>query len=231
MGWQKWLPGAKEAHLKSASEAHHESAAETLQRKEQEAESKRERERILGAERQRRFREKKRLEKEAEKDGHLSDDDNANVVLTRSADAAAAAHARHIDVPELSRAGTQSWRQGRNGTKGGAVQKRAATTNWFHPFVFGPIEEQMIRTDWSPSHTIKNLQRKNPAVYKSLAKGTISRWRVDGGEEVDRRHAGANQRWQSHHCFRSHRNSHTIPRDHRERQANTPRASNFWRHC
>ncbi|KAJ7811455.1 hypothetical protein B0H13DRAFT_2383893 [Mycena leptocephala] len=80
MGWQKWLPGAKEAHLKSAADAHRESAAETLQRKEQEAESKRERERILNAERQRRFREKKRMEKEVEKEAHLSDDDNANIV-------------------------------------------------------------------------------------------------------------------------------------------------------
>ncbi|KAJ6559275.1 hypothetical protein B0H10DRAFT_1671003, partial [Mycena sp. CBHHK59/15] len=86
----------------------------------------------------------------------------------------------NINVPELSRAGTQGWRQGRNGTRGGAVQRRAATTNWFHPFVFGPIEEEMARTGWSPSQTVKILQRKNPAVYKSLGKGTISRWRVTG---------------------------------------------------
>ncbi|KAJ7331529.1 hypothetical protein DFH08DRAFT_881753 [Mycena albidolilacea] len=55
MGWQPWLPGAKETHLKKAAKDHHETAAETLEKKERQLEGKRERERILAAERQRRI--------------------------------------------------------------------------------------------------------------------------------------------------------------------------------
>ncbi|KAJ6525350.1 hypothetical protein B0H19DRAFT_971344, partial [Mycena capillaripes] len=46
------------------------------------------------------------------------------------------------------------------------------STNWFHPFL-------MIKADWSPSLTVKRLQKRSP-MYKSLGKGTISRWRITG---------------------------------------------------
>ncbi|KAJ6525351.1 hypothetical protein B0H19DRAFT_1084896 [Mycena capillaripes] len=128
MGWQQWLPGAKETHLKKAAKAHHQTAAETVEKKERELEGKREREHILAAERQRRFRARRKSEKEEEDEGKLADNDNASVVLMRRADAAATAQGRQTDVAEISRTGTQDWRQGRNGTKGGAVQKKATTT-------------------------------------------------------------------------------------------------------
>ncbi|KAJ7659646.1 hypothetical protein DFH06DRAFT_989425 [Mycena polygramma] len=84
-----------------------------------------------------------------------------------------------MDVAETSRAAAQSWRQGWKGTKGGAVQKKAATTNWFHPFLWGPIKEEMRHSDWSPSLATKRLHTQSP-LSKTLGKGTISRWRVTG---------------------------------------------------
>ncbi|KAJ7692093.1 hypothetical protein B0H17DRAFT_1061886 [Mycena rosella] len=178
MGWQGWVPGAKDAHFKQTNRVHREGVEEIAQRRKKESALKKDRERELTAARQRQFRARKRAEKEAEDD--LSTDDNAQVVLMRGADAEA--HKRLLDVAETSRAGTQGWRDKRNGREGGAVQKKAATVNWFHPFLFGAIEKEMRRTGWSPSATVKNLQKSSP-LYKGLHKGTISRWRVKGKNE------------------------------------------------
>ncbi|KAJ7660863.1 hypothetical protein DFH06DRAFT_1472135 [Mycena polygramma] len=179
MGWQKWLPGAKETHLKTESRLHREGAEETKKRMEKEKEEKQERARELTTARQRRFRERKKAAEEEEED--LTDDENSNVVLMRGADAAG--HERQLTVAETSRVGTQNWRAKRNGTKGGAIQKKTASVNWFHPFLFGPIEKEMRRTGWSPSATVRNLKRDSPLLYKGLQKGTISRWRVKGKNE------------------------------------------------
>ncbi|KAJ6453009.1 hypothetical protein C8R47DRAFT_997886 [Mycena vitilis] len=179
MGWQKWLPGAKETHLKTESRLHREGAEETKKRMEKEKEEKQERARELTAARQRRFREKKKAAGEEEED--LTDDENSNIVLMRGADAAG--HERQLVVAETSRVGTQNWRAKRNGTKGGAVQKKTVSVNWFHPFSFGPIEKEMRRTGWSPSAAVRNLKCDSPLLYKGLQKGTVSRWQVKGKNE------------------------------------------------
>ncbi|KAJ7128500.1 hypothetical protein C8R44DRAFT_732842 [Mycena epipterygia] len=170
MGWQAWAPGAKEAHLKEANKLHRTGMEMVIRRREEDEEKKEARQRELAAERQRRHREKKKLERDV--DSELSDDNNMNVVLIRGADAMA--NNQSIDVAGASRAGTQGWRAGRNGTKGGAVQKKAVTVNWFNP---------NATTGWSPSATVRNLQRQSPVLFKGLAKGTISRWRVKGKSE------------------------------------------------
>ncbi|KAJ6565989.1 hypothetical protein B0H10DRAFT_2358440 [Mycena sp. CBHHK59/15] len=94
----------------------------------------------------------------------------------------AAAHERPVNIAGTSRAGTQDWQAKRNGTKGGAVQKKTASVNWFHPFSFGLINKEMCLTGWSPSATARNLQCWSPP-YKGLQKGTILRWRVKGKNE------------------------------------------------
>ncbi|KAJ6449476.1 hypothetical protein C8R45DRAFT_917279 [Mycena sanguinolenta] len=178
MGWHRWAPGAKEEHLKQANQLYHHGAEVRKLKKEKEDEQNRERRREVNAERQRRFRAKKKQEREVEEE--LSDDDNANIVLMRGADAAA--HNHQANVAETSRAGAQAWRAGRNGTKGGTVQKKATAANWFHPFLWGPIEKQMRRSGWRPSLAVRKLQLESP-LYKTLQKGTISRWRVRGKKE------------------------------------------------
>ncbi|KAJ7762678.1 hypothetical protein B0H16DRAFT_1884097 [Mycena metata] len=164
MGWQTWAPGAKEAHQKETSQGHREGREEFLHRQEVEQEERVERKRELAAARQRKHRAKLQAEKELETADELSDDSNLHVVLARGADAHAAKCT--IDVAGTSRAGTQGWRDQRNGTRGGAVQKKAATVNWFSPFLFDSIDTGMRRTGWSPTAT-----------------GTISRWRVKGKNE------------------------------------------------
>jgi hypothetical protein len=89
--------------------------AEKMRKKEKDGERKREREKVLAAERQRRHWERKKAEAKDE----LSDDNNINVVLLRGADAVT--NECNVDVAGTSRAGTQGWRNRRNGTKGGAV--------------------------------------------------------------------------------------------------------------
>ncbi|KAJ7222719.1 hypothetical protein C8J57DRAFT_1253667 [Mycena rebaudengoi] len=178
MGWQNWVPGAKEAHLKEASRLQQERAGETMRKKERDLAAKKEREQALTAERQRQFRIRKKAAKDAEEE--LSDDDNVHVALMRGADATA--HEHQVNVAETSRAGTQGWQDKRNGREGGAVQKRAATVNYFHPFLWDSIDKQMRLTGWSPSATAQKLQRMSP-LYKGLQKGTISKWRVKGKNE------------------------------------------------
>ncbi|KAJ6626826.1 hypothetical protein B0H10DRAFT_1652534, partial [Mycena sp. CBHHK59/15] len=75
------------------------------------------------------------------------------------------------------------WRAERDGTRKGAVQKKATTVNWFHPFLWDQIDKQMQRTGWSPSAMVKYLQRDRPVVFKGLQKGTILRWWVKGKNE------------------------------------------------
>ncbi|KAJ7883848.1 hypothetical protein B0H14DRAFT_2564621 [Mycena olivaceomarginata] len=94
MGWQNWAPGAKEAHLKQTNQLHRQGGQRRKLEKEKEQERNADRKREVNAERQRRFRAKKKQDKEAEEE--LSDDDNANVVLMRGADAAA--HNRQTNV-------------------------------------------------------------------------------------------------------------------------------------
>ncbi|KAJ7624176.1 hypothetical protein B0H17DRAFT_1151323 [Mycena rosella] len=168
MGWQPWAPRAKEAHQKEMIEAHREGRDAVIRRKEENEEIKQQRRREQAAERQRRHRAKQK----AADDGELSDDNNTNVVLLRGANALA--HEREIDVAGLSRVGTQGWRVQRNGTKGGAVQKKAASVNWFTLFLFGRIETAMRRTGWSPTAAVQKLQRESPMLFRGLAKGTIS---------------------------------------------------------
>jgi hypothetical protein len=178
MGWQGWLPGAKEAHVKKTNNRHREGMEKTVHAEEAKQEQKKERERQLNAARQRRFRERKKAEEDDDSD--LSDDSNAHTALMRGADAAA--HERKVNVAEISHAGTQAWRFELNGTKGGTIRKRASQVNWYHPFLFGPIDKQMRRTGWSPSATVRNLQCESP-LYKTLHKGNLSRWQVKGKNE------------------------------------------------
>ncbi|KAJ7024076.1 hypothetical protein C8F04DRAFT_1192814 [Mycena alexandri] len=179
MGWQTWAPGAKDAHQKEASQRHREGREQFLCQQEAEQEEREQRKRELAAKRQRKHRAKKQAEKESADE--LSDDGNLHVVLARGANAQASRRA--IDVAGASRAGTQGWRDQRNGTRGGAVQKKAATVNWFSPFLFDYIDKAMRRTGWSPTASVNYLQRENPVLFGTLHKGTISRWRVKGKDE------------------------------------------------
>ncbi|KAJ7247701.1 hypothetical protein C8J57DRAFT_1240641 [Mycena rebaudengoi] len=177
MGWQSWAPGAKEACQMQMNKEHHEGMAAAKRREEEKEEERKERKHQQAAERQRRHRERKKADREDE----LSDDDNANAVLLRGADALA--HQRQIDVPGTSHAGTQGWQAQRNGRNGGAMQKKAQTVNWYNPFLFGHIETAMQCTGWSPTAAVNSLLRDFPNLFKSLAKGTISKWRVKGKNE------------------------------------------------
>ncbi|KAJ6460178.1 hypothetical protein C8R45DRAFT_1109067 [Mycena sanguinolenta] len=178
MGWQAWGDGAKEAHQKEMAKRHREGVEEWREKCDREKEEKEERKRQLTAERQRRHRAKKRAKKDEEE---LLDDNNVNVVLCRGADAQAREHA--IDVAGVSRPGTQRWRGKRNGTKGGAVQKKAATVNYYHPFLFMHIDKAMACMGCSLTAAVNLLQHDYPVLFKSLRKGTISRWRVKGKKE------------------------------------------------
>ncbi|KAK6995993.1 hypothetical protein R3P38DRAFT_2655584 [Favolaschia claudopus] len=180
MGWQEWAPGAKEAHQKEASELYRAGMEEAQRKREQDKANQEEKKRLQGAERQRRHRAKKRAEREEEEG--LSDGHNAHVVLLRGADAQARENV--VDVADTSRPKTQAWRLKRNGTRGGAVvQKTAASVNYFHPFLFMHIDKAMRRVGWSPTEAVKVLKREHGALFKTIAKGTISKWRVTGKQE------------------------------------------------
>jgi hypothetical protein len=101
--------------------------------------TKKERKRKQAVERQRRHQAKKHAEKDSNDD--LPDDDNVNVVLLRGTDVQA--HEHIVDVVGTSKAVTQGWRAHRDGTRGGAVQKKAASVNWFTPFLFTLIDKAM----------------------------------------------------------------------------------------
>ncbi|KAJ6472516.1 hypothetical protein C8R45DRAFT_1164232 [Mycena sanguinolenta] len=180
MGWQGWAPRAKEAHQKEMAKRHREGIEDLREKQEKYKPKKQQRTRELAAERQRQHRAKKKAENDQDSED-LPDDKNANVVWPRGADALA--RERVIDVPEISRAGTQGWRMQRNGTRGGAVQKKAVSMNYFNPFLFMHIDKAMVRTGWSPTAAVDFLQHEHPVLYKSLRKGTISRWQVKGKKE------------------------------------------------
>jgi hypothetical protein len=179
MSWQEWLPGAQEAHRKQTIELHHAEAESKIHRIQVEKAAKLQRRREPTAARLRRFREKRKAATEDEEE-ELSDNNNTHVVLMRGADATA--HQRQVDVAGIYRVETQGWRKARNGSKNGTVQKMTAAVNWFHPFLFGPIDKQTRLTGWSPSHTARNLHKQS-ALHKGLQKCTISRWRVKGKDE------------------------------------------------
>ncbi|KAJ6629622.1 hypothetical protein B0H10DRAFT_1767159, partial [Mycena sp. CBHHK59/15] len=48
--------------------------------------------------------------------------------------------------------------------------------NWFHPFLFTPIDNIAPRVGWSPMMIVKTLQRQNPEIYDRLHKGTVQKW-------------------------------------------------------
>ncbi|KAJ7889710.1 hypothetical protein B0H13DRAFT_1887903 [Mycena leptocephala] len=156
MGWQAWAPGAKEAHQREMNKLHQEGMEDFRCKRDEGKEKKQERKRKQAAERQRRHRAKKRAEKDSDDD--LSDDNNVNVALLRGADAQS--HEHIVDVVGTSRAGTQGWRAHRDGTRGGAVQKKAASVNWFTPFdkaIKGTISRWRVKgkNEWTADALMK----------------------------------------------------------------------------
>ncbi|KAJ7702058.1 hypothetical protein B0H14DRAFT_2648180 [Mycena olivaceomarginata] len=186
-GLAEMAPRSKRSPSKKATESHRQVAADTLEKKERNSELKRERERILGAERQRRFREKKRLEKE----GQLSDDDNTNVVLMRRADAEAKAQEQQVDVcsdPRVLRPRVG----GRKGMARRVEQfrrKRRLQTGFTRSYLV------LSKTRWhapvgallSPLNTCKG----SPHCTKP-GEGDNLKVEGDGGEQVDASYAGPN---------------------------------------
>ncbi|KAG7099906.1 hypothetical protein E1B28_001705 [Marasmius oreades] len=137
-----------------------------------------ERERELGRLRQQKHRAQKKKEKEDDREPAKS---NMNSVLAKGAAAEAAGSSLNpADIPELSRAGYEGWRKERNGFKNGAVQKRARRTNWFHPFLWVHIEKAMIKADWSPSGALTILKQEQPAIFGTMHRGTLGKWKEVG---------------------------------------------------
>ena len=101
-----------------------------------------------------------------------------------------------IDHAELSRPGSD-WKNQRNGTRGGAEQGRHQRTNWYHPFLWIPIDKAARRAGWSAKTTVAILQRELPELFSQLNRGTVHKWFMKGGKgwsettlaNVKRRHA------------------------------------------
>ncbi|CAK5278788.1 unnamed protein product, partial [Mycena citricolor] len=182
MGWQTWADGAKASHLSATHQLHARKHKDHASEKALEAEAKLARKQEMGAERQKRFWERKKLEKDDSDVEMLPDAKNAHVVLRNGARAAALDDGV-IDVAGVSRAGTQGWRERRDGLRGGVVQGPAVIPNYFQPFLWNLLHKTAVQEDWSPTRIVKRLQRDHPALFKTLSKGTISRWKEKGKNE------------------------------------------------
>jgi hypothetical protein len=176
-GWKKAEPGEIQRYWSKVVEAGSERREEILKIKEQEAEEKKARERDLAKLRKRRQRERQKQDEE----GDIPDENNAALVLMRSAKAALK-ETQIPDVASLSRPQTQGWKQHRTGTLGGVVRGPTKKVFWFHPFLFALIQAALIQYDWSPSKTVEYLKRTYPALFNSpnsrLNKGTLWKWLV-----------------------------------------------------
>jgi hypothetical protein len=82
------------------------------------------------------------------------------------------------DLADISRSGS-GWKLKCNGQRSGAKQSRSKRTNWYHPFLWPAIDAAACKTHWSPTDIAKDLKLLNPALYKTINKGTISKW-IDG---------------------------------------------------
>jgi hypothetical protein len=79
------------------------------------------------------------------------------------------------DLADVSRYGS-GWKLKRNGQRGGTKQSRSKRTNWYHPFLWTAIDAAARKAHWSPTETTKALKRLNPTLYRTIGKGTISKW-------------------------------------------------------
>ncbi|KAJ6608798.1 hypothetical protein B0H10DRAFT_1815028, partial [Mycena sp. CBHHK59/15] len=62
------------------------------------------------------------------------------------------------------------------GQKNGVIQPRHQRVNWYHPFLFNPINSIAPHVGWSPTMIVMALQRQNPTLYARLNKGTVQKW-------------------------------------------------------
>ncbi|THU80666.1 hypothetical protein K435DRAFT_600201, partial [Dendrothele bispora CBS 962.96] len=161
----------RQAEMRVFEERHEEEEERATRRLEQRKANEREKAR----EQQRRHRERLK----AEKVNELSDREDINKVLMEGMKAAESTedNPTHNDIAELSRAGGSKWREGRNGTLGGAVQGRAQRTNWYHPFLWIHISHTMVQADWQAGYAVKILQREHPVLFRHMHRGTIWRWK------------------------------------------------------
>ncbi|KAK6971316.1 hypothetical protein R3P38DRAFT_2813969 [Favolaschia claudopus] len=83
---------------------------------------------------------------------------------------------RDLNVAEVSRPKGEAWKKKRTGAKNGVIQKRHERVNWYHPFLFNPINQIAPRVGWSPSLIVQTLQRQNPTLYAQLNRGTVQKW-------------------------------------------------------
>ncbi|GLB39952.1 hypothetical protein LshimejAT787_0704620 [Lyophyllum shimeji] len=79
------------------------------------------------------------------------------------------------DLPELSRPHS-TWKQQRNGKKGGVVKEKASRVDWFNPFLFSSIARIAPRVCFSPTMIVRHLQREQPTLYRRLHKSVVARW-------------------------------------------------------
>ncbi|KAJ7084664.1 hypothetical protein C8R44DRAFT_894109 [Mycena epipterygia] len=122
----------------------------------------------LNRERQQRFRDRKKLQSNTKK-----------IKKKLLSVAAPTTKSSDLNVAELSRPGGMAWKKRRTGEKKGVIQKRHERVNWFHPFLWNPIDDLAPRV-----------------VYGRLYKGTVSKWMSKAGKHwstktkkhVERRH-------------------------------------------
>ncbi len=125
--------------------------------------------------------ERQRLKKKAESDDQEPDVD-VNTALMHGAEAVSSSLQLISDVAQVSQPG-KNWCNTQNGTRGGAVQIKAAQMNYYHPYVWIHIDRAMHTVGWSPSAAAKLLQCDHPMLFSKINRGTILKWTACGKKE------------------------------------------------
>jgi hypothetical protein len=146
---------------------------EAQEREEQQREKAKQRKLELNRERQRRFRKNHEGEETTKK---TKNKQGVNDVLMRNA-ADAPSGSQLATVAETSRASKEAWRNGRNGTQGGAKEEHAVRTNYFHPFLWLHVDKSMRKAGWSVATAEKMLKREHPTLFHNIHRGTIWKWK------------------------------------------------------
>ncbi|KAK1220289.1 hypothetical protein PQX77_016954 [Marasmius sp. AFHP31] len=91
------------------------------------------------------------------------------------------------NIAEVSRPKGLSWRQERNGKRGGVVQRRHSRVNWQHPLLWARIAKVAPTVCFSATLIVRILQQQDRQLYSTLHKGTVQHWLSKSGRGWSKR--------------------------------------------
>ncbi|KAK1226816.1 hypothetical protein PQX77_010198 [Marasmius sp. AFHP31] len=91
------------------------------------------------------------------------------------------------NMAEASRPKGSSWRQGRNGKRGGVVERRHSRINWYHPLLWARIAKVAPSVSFSATLIVRILQQQDSQLYSTLHKGTVQHWLSKSGRGWSKR--------------------------------------------